>query len=164
MATNTADQNHDHFMTEALTLAKKCAETHDVPVGAVVVDGNGVIIGRGWNQREAHNDPTAHAEIIALKEAAQAEDSWRLNDATLYVTLEPCTMCAGACINSRIKTVVYGADEPKTGAAGSLWDVMRDKRLNHQIEVIRGIKAEESQQLLKDFFQNHRDPQDNDTK
>ena len=148
--------DHEKLMSEALLLASHSATSHDVPVGALVVDANGSILGRGWNQREVHNDPTAHAEIIALKEAAQAEDSWRLDDCTLYVTLEPCTMCAGAIINARIKRVVYGADEPKTGAAGSLWDVLRDRRLNHQVEVIRGIKAEESAELLQTFFANHR--------
>jgi tRNA(adenine34) deaminase len=147
---------HDDIMREALSLALQCAASHDVPVGAVVVDSNGSVLGRGFNQREALNDPTAHAEVIALREAAAAEDSWRLDDCTLYVTLEPCTMCAGAIVNSRIKRVVYGADEPKTGAAGSLWDVMRDRRLNHQVEIIRGVLADESAQLLQEFFANHR--------
>jgi tRNA(adenine34) deaminase len=148
--------DHEMLMAEALQAARNCAQSHDVPVGAIVVDGQGSVIGRGWNQREIHNDPTAHAEVIALKEAAQAEDSWRLDDCTLYVTLEPCTMCAGAIINSRIKRVVFGADEPKTGAAGSLWDVLRDRRLNHQVEVIRGVMADESAELLKLFFAEHR--------
>ena len=147
---------HDDVMREALALAHQCAASHDVPVGAVVVDSNGSVLGRGFNQRESLNDPTAHAEVIALREAAAAEDSWRLDDCTLYVTLEPCTMCAGAIVNSRIKRVVYGADEPKTGAAGSLWDVMRDRRLNHQVEIIRGVLADESAQLLQEFFANHR--------
>ena len=148
--------DHEKLMAEALLSARQCEKSHDVPVGAIVVDGKGSIIGRGWNQREVHNDPTAHAEVIALKEAAQAEDSWRLDDCTLYVTLEPCTMCAGAIINSRIKRVVFGADEPKTGAAGSLWDVLRDRRLNHQVEVIRGVLADESAELLTQFFAQHR--------
>ena len=147
---------HDDIMREALALAKQCSASHDVPVGAVVVDSNGSVLGRGFNKREALNDPTAHAEVIALREAAAAEDSWRLDDCTLYVTLEPCTMCAGAIVNSRVKRVVYGADEPKTGAAGSLWDVMRDRRLNHQVEIIRGVLADESAQLLQEFFANHR--------
>ena len=122
----------------------------DVPVGAVVLDGAGTIIGRGSNRREADSDPTAHAEIVAIRQAARALGSWRLTGLTLVVTLEPCTMCAGAVTAARLARVVYGAEDPKAGAVGSLWDVLRDTRLNHHPEVIGAVLADECAALLRD--------------
>ncbi|MEY3696583.1 MAG: tRNA-specific adenosine deaminase [Actinomycetota bacterium] len=139
-------------MREALEQAGRCLENGDVPVGAVVVDVNGKIVGTGHNQREELNNPLAHAEIQALQNAAQNLGNWRLDDCTIVVTLEPCTMCAGAIVNSRIKQIIFGADEPKTGAVGSVFDVVRDRRLTHQPEVITGVLAEESAELLRNFF------------
>jgi tRNA(adenine34) deaminase len=143
-------------MHRALELAAHCASSHDVPVGAVVLDANGVVIGEGWNQREALNDPFAHAEVVALRAAAQSLGSWRLDQCTLVVTLEPCTMCAGAALNARIQRIVFGAFEPKTGAVGSLWDVVRDRRLVHQAEVVSGVLADESSTMLAEFFESRR--------
>lgn len=144
------------WMREALEQARRCLENGDVPVGAVVVDENGKIVGIGHNQREELNNPLAHAEIQALQNAAQHLGNWRLDDCTIVVTLEPCTMCAGAIVNSRIKQIIFGADEPKTGAVGSLFDVVRDRRLAHQPEVIAGVLAEESAELLRNFFASKR--------
>jgi tRNA(adenine34) deaminase len=144
-------------MTESLRLARLCLEFNDVPVGAVVLDADGVIIGRGRNQREQLHDPTAHAEVQALREAAQLLGSWRLDNCTLVVTLEPCTMCAGAALNARISRIVFGADEPRTGAVGSVFDVVRDRRLLHTAEVLPGVMVDESAALLKDFFVTRRD-------
>ncbi len=124
----------------------------DVPVGAVIVDDAGAVIARGRNRREADRDPTAHAEIVAIREAARAVGSWRLTGLTLVVTLEPCTMCAGAVTAARLRRLVYGAEDPKAGAVGSLWDVVRDNRLNHRPEVIGGVLAQECGALLRDFF------------
>jgi tRNA(adenine34) deaminase len=124
----------------------------DVPVGAVVLDEAGSVIARARNRRELDTDPTAHAEIVAIRHAAQALGRWRLTGLTLVVTLEPCTMCAGAVTVSRLARVVYGAEDPKAGAVGSLWDVLRDTRLNHQPEVIGGVLADECGALLRDFF------------
>jgi tRNA(adenine34) deaminase len=143
-------------MRSALEQAAKCLEHGDVPVGAVVVDANGKIVGIGRNQREELNNPLAHAEIQALQNAAQNLGNWRLDDCTIVVTLEPCTMCAGAIVNSRIKQIVFGADEPKTGAVGSLFDVVRDRRLTHQPEVVAGVLAQESAELLRNFFASKR--------
>ena len=140
----------------ALELAAECVAHGDVPVGALVLDAEGVIIGRGRNQREQLGDPTAHAEVIALREAALSLGTWRLDECTLVVTLEPCTMCAGAIVNARLARLVFGADEPRTGAVGSVFDVVRDRRLLHQPEVIAGVCADEAAQLLKDFFATHR--------
>jgi tRNA(adenine34) deaminase len=139
-------------MNAALDLAAECVAHGDVPVGAVVLSADGSIIGRGRNQREELGDPTAHAEVVALRAAAAALGSWRLDDCTLVVTLEPCTMCAGAILNSRVGRLVFGADEPRTGAVGSLFDVIRDRRHLHQPEVVAGVGAAESAALLKDFF------------
>ena len=143
-------------MNVALELAAECVAHGDVPVGALVLDAEGVIIGRGRNQREELGDPTAHAEVIALREAALSLGTWRLDECTLVVTLEPCTMCAGAIVNARLARLVFGADEPRTGAVGSVFDVVRDRRLLHQPEVIAGVCADEAAQLLKDFFASHR--------
>jgi tRNA(adenine34) deaminase len=128
----------------------------EVPVGAVILDPAGALIARAHNQREADADPTAHAEIVAIRAAARALGSWHLDGCTLVVTLEPCTMCAGAVVAARIGRVVYGADDPKAGAAGSLWDVLRDRRLNHRAEVVGGILAEECGALLREFFAERR--------
>jgi tRNA(adenine34) deaminase len=140
----------------ALALAEARLAAADVPVGAVVVR-DGSVIAVGHNEREASGDPTAHAEVLALRRAAAALGTWRLDGCTLVVTLEPCTMCAGAIVLSRVSRVVYGAVDEKAGAAGSLWDVVRDRRLNHRPEVIAGVMAAESSELLREFFANHRD-------
>ncbi len=145
-----------HWMNAALNLARECLSTGDVPVGAIVIDASGQTIGIGRNQREELNNPLAHAEMQALQDAARNLGNWRLDDCTLVVTLEPCTMCAGAIVNSRIKQVVFGADEPKTGAVGSLFDVIRDRRLTHQPEVVSGVLADESAELLRKFFSDKR--------
>lgn len=128
----------------------------DVPVGAVVIDADGAVLGVGHNAREATGDPTAHAEIVALRAAAAAVGSWRLEHTTMAVTLEPCTMCAGALVLARVSRLVYGAIDPKAGAVGSLWDVVRDRRLNHRLEVIGGVLDDECGALLREFFENHR--------
>jgi tRNA(adenine34) deaminase len=140
-----------HFMTLAIEQAQEAAKMGEVPVGAVVVH-EGRVIGRGHNRKETANDPTAHAEILALREAAARIRSWRLCDATLYVTLEPCPMCAGALVNARIQRLVYGCEDPKAGAVHSLFSLCEDPRLNHRIQVVRGVKAETCTALLKDFF------------
>jgi tRNA(adenine34) deaminase len=129
----------------------------DVPVGAVVLDGTGTVVGAGRNRREADHDPTAHAEIVAIRRAAKALQRWRLDGHTLVVTLEPCTMCAGAALAARLNRLVYGAVDPREGAAGSLWDVLRDRRLSRRIEVIGGILEDECAQLLRDFFAQRRE-------
>lgn len=139
-----------------LALEEAVRSGDDVPIGAVVLDPQGNVIGRGHNERELHGDPTAHAEIVAMREAARAIGEWRLEGCTLVVTLEPCTMCAGAIVNARVGRLVFGADDAKAGAVGSLWDVVRDRRLNHRPEVVAGVLATESAALLKDFFARHR--------
>ncbi len=139
-------------MGQALDLARTAVESGDVPVGALVLDADGSVVGRGCNAREASGDPTAHAEMVALRAAAATRGEWRLDGCTLVVTLEPCTMCAGALVLARISRLVYGADDPKAGAVGSLWDVVRDRRLNHRPEVRRDVRAEESSALLRRFF------------
>ena len=136
----------------ALALAEGEKALPDVPIGAIVVDASGEVIGRGHNEREATGDPTAHAEVLAIREAARHVGEWRLTGCTLVVTLEPCTMCAGALVLARVSTLVFGAWEPKTGAVGSLWDVVRDRRLNHRPEVYSGVLESECAALLRDFF------------
>jgi len=128
----------------------------DVPVGAVIIDEAGAILARARNRREADHDPTAHAEILAIRQAARTLGSWRLTGLTLVVTLEPCTMCAGAVTAARLGRLVYGAEDPKAGAAGSLWDVLRDNRLNHRPEVIGGVLAAECGDVLREFFASRR--------
>ncbi|MEU6341158.1 tRNA adenosine(34) deaminase TadA [Streptomyces sp. NPDC046977] len=142
-------------MRLALHEATLAPRTGDVPVGAVVLSADGTVIGRGRNEREAAGDPTAHAEVLAIREAARTAGSWRLGGCTLVVTLEPCTMCAGAVVLSRLDRVVYGALDEKAGAAGSLWDLVRDRRLNHRPEVISGVLAEECGELLTRFFRTN---------
>jgi tRNA(adenine34) deaminase len=139
-----------------LALAEAAAAGEDVPVGAVILDEAGTVLARARNRREADRDPVAHAEIVAIRQAAVALGRWRLTGLTLVVTLEPCTMCAGAVTAARLDRVVYGATDPKAGAAGSLWDVLRDTRLNHRPEVIGGVLAEECGALLRDFFESRR--------
>jgi len=147
-------------MREALTEARAALATDDVPVGAVVLDRHGEVIGRGRNRREADHDPTAHAEVLAIREAAEARGNWRLEGCTLVVTLEPCTMCAGAVGLARLDRLVFGAFDAKAGAVGSLWDVLRDRRLNHRPEVLAGVLADECGRLLLDFFAARRgDPE-----
>jgi len=143
-------------MSRALDLAREALADGDVPVGALVVDSSGAVIGTGRNTRERDADPTGHAEIVALREAAAARGEWRLEGCALYVTLEPCTMCAGAVVQARIAHLVFGAWDEKAGAVGSLWDVVRDRRLNHRPEVTSGVMAEESTELLQAFFRDHR--------
>lgn len=139
-------------MTEALVEARTCLTTGDVPVGAIMVDAKGVVLGRGRNERELTNDPTAHAEVLAIREAAEARGNWQLTDVTLIVTLEPCIMCAGAILASRIPTVVFGAWDEKAGAVGSVHDLLRDRRLPHTVEVHAGVREAESAELLREFF------------
>jgi tRNA(adenine34) deaminase len=143
-------------MRHALDEAKLAEAAGDVPIGAVVVDRDGTVVGRGHNQREVRADPTAHAEVVAIREVAAARKSWRLDGLSLVVTLEPCTMCAGAAVLARLDRVVFGAVDPKAGAVGSLWDVVRDRRLNHRPEVIGGVLADECGALLAGWFTNRR--------
>ena len=131
----------------------------DIPVGAVVLDPAGAVAGRGHNEREATGDPTAHAEIVAIRAAARARGGWRLGDCTLVVTLEPCTMCAGAVLAARMARLVYGAADPRAGAAGSLWDVLRDRRTGQQTEVIGGVLAGDCAAVLREFFAGRRHPE-----
>ena len=146
----------DAWMRLALDEARRAAEWGDVPVGAVVVDPDGAVIGRGRNERELHTDPTAHAEVVALREAAAARGDWQLAGCTLVVTLEPCAMCAGAILASRLDRVVFGAWDEKAGAAGSVHDLLRDRRLHHVVEVYPGLRADEGARLLLDFFATKR--------
>jgi len=141
----------ERWMKEALAAARQAAALGEVPVGAVVVSGD-EIIGRGFNRREIDGDPLAHAEILAIRRAAATVAGWRLVGCTMYVTLEPCAMCAGALVNSRIERLVYGARDSKAGYCGSLGDLVRDQRLNHRLEVRTGVLEASCSRLLKDFF------------
>ena len=147
---------YDVAMRAALEEARLTRDSGDVPIGAVVLDPSGVVIGRGHNVRERDGDPTGHAELVAVRAAAAARGEWRLTGCTLVVTLEPCTMCAGAVVLSRLDRLVFGAYDAKAGAVGSLWDVVRDRRLNHRPEVVGGVLAEECTALLDDFFAHQR--------
>jgi tRNA(adenine34) deaminase len=147
---------YDVAMQAALVEARHALESGDVPIGAVVLDASGSVIARGHNERERDGDPTAHAELVAVRRAARAVGGWRLTGCTLVVTLEPCTMCAGAIVLSRLDRLVFGAFDPKAGAVGSLWDVVRDRRLNHRPEVVSGVLAEDCSALLDDFFAHQR--------
>jgi tRNA(adenine34) deaminase len=144
-------------MSLALAEARAAARAGDVPVGAVVLDAQGALLARGRNAREQQHDPTAHAEVVALRAAAEALGTWGLDGCTLVVTLEPCTMCAGAAVLARVTRVVYAVDDPKAGAVGSLWDVVRDRRLNHRPEVVRGVLADEAGEVLREFFAHRRE-------
>lgn len=148
---------YDAAMRAALDEARAALTTGDVPIGAVVLGPDGDVIARGHNVREAEGDPTGHAEVVALRAAAEVTGEWRLSGCTLVVTLEPCTMCAGAVVLSRVDRLVFGAYDDKAGAVGSLWDVVRDRRLNHRPEVVTGVLAEEATELLLDFFRTERD-------
>ncbi len=146
----------DQAMDLALAVAVGALAHGDVPIGAVVLDAQGEVIGRACNERELTGDPTAHAEVLALRRAAERRGEWRLEGCTLVVTLEPCTMCAGASVLSRVDRVVFGAFDDKAGAVSSLFDVIRDPRLNHRPEVVSGVRAQESAALLREFFGGHR--------
>ena len=148
--------DYQNLMQQALALANQAATFDDVPVGALVVNDKGEIIGVGENLREKNNDPTAHAEIVAIKNAAQKIDNWRLDDLTMVVTLEPCAMCAGAIVQTRMKRLVFGAFDEKAGAVGSIWDVVRDTRALTKIEVISGVLEKECAQVLTNFFKGKR--------
>jgi tRNA(adenine34) deaminase len=149
------DEIDRRFMQQALELARQCVDCEDVPVGALVTRA-GRIIGRGYNQREKLQDPTAHAEMIALTAAAAHVGHWRLEDCVMYVTLEPCPMCAGALVLARLPRLVYGAADPKGGACGSLFTITEDPRLNHRVETVAGILAEPCAELLREFFRRRR--------
>ena len=150
-----ASQDDVRFMDEALAEARLAGTEGEVPIGAVVVV-EGRIVGRGRNAREARQDPTAHAEVLAIQQAAKALGRWRLSGATVYATLEPCPMCAGALVNARVDRLVYAVEDPKAGATGTLCDIARDARLNHRLEVQRGVRAEECAALLRGFFRERR--------
>ena len=147
---------YDDAMRAALVEASLALESADVPIGAVVLDRTGEVIGRGHNVRERDGDPTGHAELVAVRAAASAVGEWRLTGCTLVVTLEPCTMCAGAIVLARLDRLVFGAYDAKAGAVGSLWDVVRDRRLNHRPEVVGGVLADECGSLVDDFFAHQR--------
>jgi tRNA(adenine34) deaminase len=148
--------DYKEVMQQALLLAKDAANHGDVPVGAIVVDENGAVIGRGKNERVKNNDSLAHAEMVAIKSAAKNLSNWRFDQLTMVVTLEPCAMCAGAITQSRFKRLVFGSFDQKAGAVGSIWDLIRDARALTQIEVVTGVLAESSSQLLSDFFTSKR--------
>ncbi|MFC0483608.1 tRNA adenosine(34) deaminase TadA [Pseudarthrobacter scleromae] len=163
----SADKKHHAWMGLALAEAHRALDTEDVPIGAVVIGPDGAVLGSGRNQREELGDPTAHAEVVAIREAAErlrqvslldggSGDGWRLADCTLVVTLEPCAMCAGAIVLARIPRVVFGAWDEKAGAAGSVFDVLRERRLNHWVEVYPGVREAECAALLREFFAGHR--------
>ncbi len=156
------DPLHVEWMGLAIAQARLALKTDDVPIGAVVIGPDGAVVGSGRNEREALGDPTAHAEIVAIREAAARlhsdghGDGWRLSDCTLVVTLEPCAMCAGAAVLARIPRVVFGAWDDKAGAAGSVFDILRERRLNHWVEVYGGVREDECSTMLKEFFAAHR--------
>ncbi len=161
MSVDEVDLKDRQFMQQALLLAERAESQGEVPVGAVVVLGD-IIIGEGWNRPIGQHDPTAHAEIVALRDAASRVGNYRLPDTTLYVTLEPCPMCAGAIVHARVARVVYGADDPKGGAAGSVFDMLpTDERFNHFVAVKGGVQGERSTELLKAFFRRKRKEQKN---
>ena len=143
-------------MQQAISIAKSALISSDVPIGAIVVDENGNLLGTGANRRELDKDPSAHAEIVAMREAAKKLNNWRLDGCTVVVTLEPCAMCAGAIAQSRVSRLIFGAWDEKAGAVGSVWDVLRDPRSPHRTEVISGVVEEECTQLLGEFFKDQR--------
>jgi tRNA(adenine34) deaminase len=145
-------------MHAALQAARQAPGHNDVPIGAVVVDETGAVLATDHNRREVEADPTAHAEVLALRSAARSRGEWRLEGCTLVVTLEPCAMCAGASVLARVDRLVFGAYDAKAGAVGSLWDLVRDRRLNHRPEVVAGVLAEECGAVLREFFGTHREP------
>jgi tRNA(adenine34) deaminase len=147
-------QNNEELMRAALDVARIASQRGDVPVGAIVINAEGVVVGKGFNEREANNDPTAHAEIVAIRNAASRLQKSRLDGCTLIVTLEPCAMCAGAIAQSRISKVVFGAWDEKAGAVGSVWDVLRDPRSIFKVEVVSGVLEAECAELLTEFFKD----------
>lgn len=149
-------ETYEEWMQAALELAELAAGSQDVPVGAVVLSPDGELLGRGRNVREEQADPTGHAEIVALREAADRIGAWRLEGCRLVVTLEPCVMCAGAAIAARLEQIVFGAWDPKAGACGSVWDLTRDPLAIHNVDIVGGVRAEESAELLVDFFEGRR--------
>jgi tRNA(adenine34) deaminase len=151
MATN------EELMRQALEIAKGALASNDVPIGAIVFDSTGKLIGKGANRRELDNDPSAHAEVVAMREAGKKLNNWRLDGCTVVVTLEPCAMCAGVIAQSRVKTLIFGAWDEKAGAVGSVWDVLRDPRSPHRTEVISGILENECADILAQFFKTQRD-------
>ena len=155
MTLSSMREQDERFMREALALARQAQAAGEVPVGAVLVK-DGAVVGSGWNHPIGTQDPTAHAEIAALRTAARALGNYRLMDTTIYVTLEPCSMCAGALVHARVKRLVYGAADPKAGAAGSVFDIVRTPALNHRLEVDGGVLADECAMLLKGFFAQRR--------
>jgi tRNA(adenine34) deaminase len=144
--------NDLEWMAEAIGLARRAAELGEVPVGAVVVSGTGEAVGRAHNKKETNGDPLGHAEILALRQASQRVGGWRLSDCTLYVTLEPCAMCAGALVHSRVRRLVFATEDPKAGFCGSLGNLVQDPRLNHRVEIASGVMREECAAMLKGFF------------
>jgi len=153
---NSLDERYAGWMGRALDLARQAGAAGEVPVGAVVVDSDGAVIGEGANAREHTEDPTAHAEIVALRAATRHTGSWRLLGCTLVVTLEPCVMCAGALVQARVPTLVLGAWDPKAGACGSVWDLVGDSRANHRVQVLGGLREEECAEVLRAFFRERR--------
>ena len=149
--------SNEELMRQALDIARSALASNDVPIGAVVLDSTGKIIGTGSNRRELDNDPSAHAEVVAMREAGRKLNNWRLDGCTVVVTLEPCAMCAGAISQSRVKTLIFGAWDEKAGAVGSIWDVLRDPRSPHRTEVISGILEKECADILAQFFKTQRD-------
>lgn len=147
---------YEKWMQQAISDARAALETGDVPVAAILLDADGRVLAVGRNERELHKDPTAHAEVVAIRAAALAANDWHLENTTLVVTLEPCVMCAGAILNARIPRLVFGAWDEKAGAVGSVHDLLRDRRLNHRVEVIAGVEAEACAALLTDFFESRR--------
>lgn len=145
-----------HWMRHALALAERAENMGEVPIGAVLIDAQGQVLGEGFNQVIADADPTAHAEIVALRQAAAVANNYRLPETTLYVTLEPCSMCAGALVNARVKRVVYAADDLRAGAHHSIFEVLTSPKLNHRCEVTGGVLAEESAEMLRNFFRSRR--------
>lgn len=156
MTTASATTEDRELMLAALEEARRAIEHRDVPIGAVIVDRDGEIVAKAHNEREARNDPTAHAEILALRTAASAAGGWRLGGHTMFVTIEPCPMCAGALVNARIDRVVFGAPDPKAGACGSLYNLSSDPRLNHEFEVVGGVLADKCSGLVEEFFADRR--------
>ncbi|HEX7835146.1 MAG TPA: tRNA adenosine(34) deaminase TadA [Pseudolysinimonas sp.] len=149
-------ERHEDAMRTALAEARLALTSHDVPVGAVLLDADGTVLAHARNEREQLSDPTAHAEVLAIRRGAELRGDWRLTDTTLVVTLEPCVMCAGAILAARIPRIVFGAWDEKAGAAGSVYDVLRDRRLPHRVEVESGVLADESAALLAEFFEDRR--------
>ena len=147
---------HEPFMDLALEEARRAEKAGEVPVGAVIVDEAGNVVSRGFNQPISTHDPTAHAEIVAMRAASRVIENYRLTGLTLYCTMEPCVMCAGAIVHARIRQLVYGAPDPRAGAAGSIYNVLRDSRLNHQVEVVTGVREAGCRKLVQSFFEKRR--------